>query len=139
MNQETLTPGVRREYARLRGLDWTASSAYRAARVHEAFEAAEADGLVRFEAKVDECADLDELVGDEATEEERAQIAERCERDGVWGIVSEYLVAPCTACGAQERWEVADSVWGFVGADYEDSGYDVDVKASALEKIGRGL
>lgn len=127
------------EYRRLRRLGWEIKQAKHAADVAAAFERAEAAGLVRFRVEPDGDVDLDNLGCADATEEERAELVARIERDGVWGIVSEYLVPACDACGHPERWEDGASVWGFVGTDYEDSLYDTDVKNAALEKIGRAV
>ena len=47
------------------------------------------------------------------------------ERDGVWGIVSEFRRPACSACGCAPRWEVVESCWGFVG----------DVDAASMEEF----
>lgn len=36
----------------------------------------------------------------------------------VYGYVVEKLVPPCECCGAAERWDIVESVWGFIGYEY---------------------
>jgi hypothetical protein len=67
----------------------------------------------------------------ELKEQSRALWAQ-IERDGVWGIVGEFR----RHAGAP--WEVADSVWGFVGCDVF-APYDSDVKAMTLEALDRAF
>jgi len=61
---------------------------------------------------------------------ERKEFIERINNDGVWGIVGEYR---CNTC---RQWTTADSVWGFVGDDWQGSGYDLDIKAATLQAAG---
>ena len=108
------------EYKRLRRLGWRASDAARAARVTERFDDAEAEELVRIHTMADYDADTSYWTPDDYA---------RAERDGVWGLCSDYR---CPLCGG---WVSADSVFGFIGDDYHDSGYDTDVKAEALRLL----
>jgi hypothetical protein len=48
------------------------------------------------------------------------------DRDGVWGIVGEYFDG--------ERWQHADSCFGFVGDDWKNSGYDTDIMRATLDE-----
>jgi hypothetical protein len=59
-------------------------------------------------------------------ERERKAEVERVERDGVWGVVGEFFDG--------EEWQHADSCFGFIGDDWKDSGYDVDIMASTLRQ-----
>lgn len=52
--------------------------------------------------------------------------AKRVEREGAYGIVGEYR----TLTG---EWERVDSVWGFVGDDWRNSGYDIDIMAATMD------
>lgn len=58
-------------------------------------------------------------------EREQNEFRARVERDGVWSYSSEYWNG--------EEWEHADSISGFVGDDFNDSGYDTDLMQAALE------
>lgn len=122
------------EYRRLRALGWTAREAWRAAKVNFAFAIASEAGQVEFrEIPDDEPYDMGDP-GDftSASERERyfAAIRARLERWGHYGIAS---YARCARCGTLKQ---VDSVWGFVGDDTTDNGYDTDVKLAALEAIG---
>jgi hypothetical protein len=128
-----------REYTRLRRHGWHARNAYEAAKTRAAWDAAEANGLVRLQVLPDASGDLENLKGDTfnpkyVTHISRAQLEreekafeDRVERDGVVGIVGEYHDG--------ETWRHADSCWGFVGDDWRDSGTDTDVMASTLEAL----
>lgn len=127
---------IRKEYRRLRGIGWTATEAFRAAKVRTAWEYAESAGIVSLEVVPDDSwLTFDDLMGDtfnraanpdipesRMAREEKAE-RERFERDGVVGIV------------AKAHGEHVDSVWGFIGDDWKDSGYDVDLMAAALAVV----
>jgi hypothetical protein len=90
----------------------------------------------------DYSADIDNLAGDsfnpkanpdinpKTLERQYQEFVDKVNREGVWGIVSQYR---CPCCGT---WKTVDSCWGFVGGDWKDSGYDLDIKQAALEKAG---
>ena len=121
---------VSKEYRRLRKLKWPAKLALTSARVNTAFKAAELCGLVLFEVRPDEDAELDEFVDDNASNTTRNKFAKRMKTEGVWGIVVSVKCGPC------KGWRVVDSVWGFLGNDHQDSLYDVDIKSAALDAAG---
>lgn len=99
------------------------------------------DGLVRLKVESDECCDLEELLGDyfdpvintdvkpNKLAEQKQHEIDRINRDGVWGIVGEYL------CGACLQWVVANSCWGFIGEDWKGSGYDLDCMEVTLDAL----
>ncbi len=109
--------------------------------VREIFDKLENAGLVRFEARPDDSAELDNLLGDvynpvanpdikpEKLAAEKQTEIDRINREGVCGIVGEYRVSE------SEQWENADSVWGFVGDDWKNSGYDTDIMASTIAAL----
>jgi hypothetical protein len=92
---------------------------------------------VRLRIVADDCCDLENLLGDtynpkvntdipeSRLERERQQEIDRINRDGVWGVIGEYFDG--------EQWEHVDSCFGFVGQDWKDSGYDVDIMASTMD------
>jgi hypothetical protein len=116
-------------------------SAKREADIRVQWADAEDKGLVRLRVEPDEHCDLGDLFGDtfdprvntgikpERLEREKQAEIDRINRDGVWGIIGEYR---CPTCG---KWTQADSCWGFVGDDWRESGYDLDIMATALERI----
>lgn len=123
----------------------TAEQALKLARYHVKVNTiwnAHAESDVRLQIEPDDSADIDFLMGDSFDPEvnpeinpsklskEKEAFINRLDRDGVWGIVGQYK---CKACG---HWLTADSVWGFVGDDWQESGYDLDVKASTLDAAG---
>lgn len=54
----------------------------------------------------------------------RAKLQRRIELHGVVGIIGEYWTGV--------DWEHADSCWGFIGDEWSDSGYDVDIMDGTL-------
>ena len=129
----------RREYARLRKAGWQARAAIRHARIIREFGDLEHDGKVRLRVESDDSASMDDLKGDMFSRRnhpgipesrmarEEKEFEDRVSHLGVYGIIGEYL-NPAT-----ERWEHADSVFGFVGDDWRDSGYDADIMRATID------
>ena len=108
------------------------------ARVRVRFEDAEREGLVRFETPYDEIADVDYLTcdrecfdTDEQHERHVRETIDRANDKGVWGIRTFARLTP------DDDWEEADAVWGFIGEDWVDSGYDDDMRRAALDLLAR--
>ena len=121
---------LRTLYRRERQLGFTAQQALRHARIRRTWALLE-DQYLRLRVEPDDSPDLSFLEQDcyQDTREGRAlakQMRETAQRDGVWGIVGEYRLSK------EDCWHVADSVWGFVGDDWKDSGYDTDVMATTI-------
>jgi hypothetical protein len=57
-------------------------------------------------------------------ERDRQEFITKVNREGVWGIIGEFFDG--------EAWQHADSCFGFVGDDWNYSGYDTDVMRAAL-------
>lgn len=102
----------------------------------EKFEALQAEGKVRIEIFPSDMA-FEDLEGDtynpqtnpdipeaQLAAERKAEI-ERVNQEGVWFISAQYLTA--------QGWKTADSCGGFIGEDWEGSGYDVDMMHAAIE------
>lgn len=115
---------VQKEYARLRALRWPARQALATARWEARFQAYVDAGLARFRVEPDD-EPANALDGDFSPAVLRA-LQERAERDGVWGIVVEAR----NPYGG--KWRQLDAVWGFIGDDWQDSGYDSDCKVTAV-------
>lgn len=110
-------------------------------KVNRLWEQYEGDRVKLFPME-DMYADINDLMGDSydpkvnpeinprKLEEQKNEFIERVNRDGVWGLVSQYK---CPTC---QEWIDADSCWGFIGDDWKDSGIDLDLKWSALDKAG---
>jgi hypothetical protein len=133
-----------REYARERATGTLAKNALHNVRIRAAWRKAEWDehsepeiGDVRLRIVADDSADLDDLFGDTFNpkvnsdiplarlERERQAEVDRVNRDGVWGVIGEYYDG--------EEWQHADSCFGFIGEDWKDSGYDVDIMSQTLD------
>ena len=129
------TLAVESEYYRLREVGWTALQALEAARINVLFSDAEEKGDVSFEVLPDpepyddSYIDTWDDVPEHMREAARNETRRRIENDGVWGIRSNAKLS----CGSLH--DVADC-WGFVGDDWQDSGYDVDLKREALREAG---
>jgi hypothetical protein len=94
-------------------------------------------GAVRIERMPDEFFNIEDLEGDvfnldvntdinrSTLAKEQREFRQRVERDGVWGYLAQ--------CWVDGEWETVDSVWGFVGDDFEQSGYDTDLMDAAMQ------
>lgn len=123
-----ISESMKHAYLYFREKGFRAAQAYDYAMVRLAWEKLEEKDLVRFSVVPDDSGfDVQDLYVDEDSENDKNRIRARVERDGIWGIVSEVR---CPCCG---QWTAVDSVWGFVGDDFVDSGYDWDVKAEAIK------
>jgi hypothetical protein len=121
-------------YRRFRALGEPASRAIYAAHTALAWEARVKSGLVKLDIVVDELLYDDSYLdtwGMRPSELERArkELWDRIEHQGVWCIVGYYR----PHVGAP--WEVSDSICGFVGDDWKNSGYVPDVQHSTLEAL----
>ena len=116
-----------KEYRRQRAKGWNASTALRNAKVERTWNVLEARGKVALKVMPDDDCDLSYLDQDCFAHYRKAEL-ERANRDGCWGLVGEYR---CPRCG---QWTTADSIWGFIGEDWRDSGYDMDVKAEVIDQ-----
>lgn len=58
-------------------------------------------------------------------ERQRQEEIDRINRDGITCVIGQYYNG--------ESWVTVDSVGGFVGDDWKDSGYDLDIMESTLE------
>lgn len=128
-----MIPTVRREYDRLRAKDWTAEQAFRAATVTARFAQLEEQGLVRFRVVDDpepyDSSYVDTWTDMRASDRKRwkEDIARDIRRYGVVGLVGEILV--------DGHWVGEDSVWGCIGNDTHDNGYDTDIKLACIEAL----
>jgi hypothetical protein len=96
-------------------------------------------GPVRLRVIPDEVSSMDDLMGDmfdpsvnddispSRLELERRAFEERVSRDGVCGVQAEYWNG--------EEWVSTDAVWGFVGDEWQESGYDLDLMRSAMDEL----
>ena len=109
---------IRSLYSRERSLGFQASVALRNAKTRHQWDDMQARSVVALRVVPDDSPDLS--WADEKT-------LECARRDGVWGLVAEYR---CSCC---HSWVIAGSVWGFIGGDWRDSGYDTTLMAEAME------
>jgi len=105
-------------------------------KINSAFEELQQMGLLRFRIVPDETFYDDSYVDTwEISESDKIkakkEIRERIEEEGVWGIAVDKK---CSECG---QWDEVDSVYGFIGNEYEGSGYDIDVKISGLKSVAQ--
>jgi len=134
-----MNDAIKREYFRQRRLGNRARWAYQHAVTQARWDAMESEGLVRLDIRPDEDCGFDDLAGDmfnrkanpdipeSRMAKEEKEYRERIDREGVYGIVGEYFDG--------EEWVDADSVWGFVGDDWRDSGYDSDIKRATMDAL----
>lgn len=126
-----MTPQLEKAYRKERSLGWPAQGAIRNARTRILWAELEDDrdrpgeiGVVRLKIEWDDCPDLSYLDQD-CFAKDRAHEYARANRDGVVGIVGQYWDG--------SKWRIADSVWGFIGDDWRNSGYDTDVMCATLD------
>lgn len=86
------------------------------------------DPKVRIAILPDDSADLSWL--DETGKRDKVQL-ERAKRDGCWGMVGQFWNGT--------EWENADSIWGFIGDDFRNSGYDTDIMHATLKAYNESL
>jgi hypothetical protein len=91
---------------------------------------------VRLRIVPDETCSLEDLGGDcfnprvnpnvptSRLERDRKEFIEKVNTEGVCGIVGEFFDG--------ERWQHADSCFGFIGEDWKHSGYDTDIMQATL-------
>jgi hypothetical protein len=94
------------------------------------WERLEALGLVQFKVEPDDCPDLSYLDQDDFADERISEI-KRANCDGVWGIVGAYKL--------HGRFATSDSCWGFIGDDWQKSGYDVEIKATTIATLRESI
>lgn len=124
------------EYRTLRAAGWHASAALSYARTLQAWSDVggyigdeddnEPDvGAVRLRVVEEQYPDLSYLEQrDVYTERQAKEVYDRANRDGCTGIVGEYFDG--------DEWVHADSVYGFIGDDWNASGHDMDVMNATL-------
>lgn len=150
---KTRSERIRAEYRRLRTTGengWIVGENARCclddARTRIAFEDAERAGLVRLrfvpdsepfdDSYIDTWTDQTESQRERA----RAELWEKIERDGVWGLVGQFRVSPAETISeidGDDGWENADGVWGFVGT--EPNGYESGIMAETLSALRDAL
>jgi len=118
---QTVGTDCRTEYARLRALGYVAREALYAARVRVLFDARDD---VRLQAVPD---DEEYQHSDNETKAEHARTLRRLNTEGTWGIQAQVQCS----CG---NWRTVDGVYGFIGEDWRDSGYDTDLMREALRE-----
>ena len=128
------------EYRQYRRKGWRAAEAMRHARMLRKFRHASFLNLVALEPEPDDDWTNAIECGCEEREKCEADNRERAERMGVWGIVAYAALDPYNPCdcyGAPkcEHFDSVDSVWGFIGDDWKDSGYDDDLMRAALDAV----
>jgi hypothetical protein len=121
-------PELERLYRRERSIGLTAEQAWHAAKVRRRF--AQLDGQVRLDIQPEQSMTLEDLVGEGATKAQLDEIRARAESEGVWVVVAQVHVS---YPDGHERWEPVDSTGGFVGDDWKDSGYDIELMQSAID------
>ena len=116
-----------KEYRRLRAKNWKSVEAMRAARVKDEFQ--NLGMYVRFVVEADDELYDDSYIDEVTFPNGKKELWSRIGMEGVWGLVGKYRASE------DEPWEVADSVWGFIGDDWEDSGYDIDIKENTIKAL----
>lgn len=122
-----------REFQRLRCKDWKFADAYRTARIYSEFTALENQGLVKLDVEPDLLMYDDSYIdtwtdkSKRQREEEKKALWERIERMGVWGVVTYFRT------DIDREWLLVEAVWGFIGNDWKDSGYDTDLMNAAVQ------
>lgn len=96
-------------------------------------------GSVRLRIVADDCCNFDDLEGDTfdpdvnsdvpraRLEREQKEFREKVNRDGVWGVIGEYFNG--------KEWVHVDSCFGFVGEDWKESGYDIDIMRATIDAM----
>lgn len=126
---------IKKVYLNERKQGWQAHIALSHARTSYAWHHLSDAGLVRLmvyedaEGYDDSFIDTWKDISEKERNKLHAQIADRINNEGVWGIVGEYK-SPHTG-----EWINADSCWGFIGDEWRNSGYDSDIRASTIRQL----
>lgn len=140
---------ARRKFQQLRAAGLKASEALRSAKIWEAFEEAEAEGLLRLQQIPEQGGPFDSFGEPEAyqdpsgrrisAEEAKAEALRLADLWGGWIVSVEIFRPACEICGRPEGWKALDSVGGFWG--YEDplsplqNPYAADLMQQGLEAL----
>jgi hypothetical protein len=119
-------PNWRKTYQDLRSKGWKAADAKRHAKVY-ALVNNELDSLVRLVAVADDYFDIGN-VAPMADDAEKEATYSRVNSEGFWGCIAQFRL------DTESEWIDSDSVYGFVGDDFIDSGYDTDLLESAIRE-----
>lgn len=128
---------IKKEY-RLNRRTMTAKQSLNDARTSIAFATLEDCHLVRLNVVPDDSPDLswldqlDDKMG-RGFERQAVYQRERANDFGCWGIVGQYRVM------TDPRWFEVDSVWGFIDNDWQNSGYDIDIKRATMDALRTAL
>jgi len=103
------------------------------------FQRLETRGLVRLTTEPDDVYTWEDIKGDtydpivnddidpaELRRQEQAEL-QRMQQDGVYGLVGEFNL--------HGSWHRADSIWGFIGNDWQGSGYDDDIRNATVRAL----
>lgn len=141
MNTTTLTKRPwYRDYRAYRRQGWRPIEAYCHARTIHRFKHAEFLGLVSLDTVEDDDWRSAIECGCEEREKCEAENRERAKWMGVRGIVSYATKDPYNPCDCYsapkcEHFDFVDSMFGFIGDDWKDSGYDTDLMNAALDAV----
>jgi hypothetical protein len=120
---------TQRYYVKYRGKNYPASVALRAAKIRTEWDSLECDGLVRIEV-LSEIDSYESIYGREEDDKYRREINARIENEGFYIYEVQYRLSEDS-----EEWVTVDSLGGFIGDDWFDSGYDIDMMASAIDAL----
>lgn len=148
----TMTPALQRAYQHQRAIGWHAQQALRNAKIIKRFLEFDGDvvnefasndspdtypgsdnpytGPVRLKIIADEMPYDDSYLdtwdlSERALEHERQHLRDNIERNGVYGLTSEFWNG--------SEWIETYSCWGFIGEDWRNSGYDTDAMQAAID------
>ena len=145
---------ILKSYQNERAKGWTAQHALRNARTLEEWRQRSGHTVGEDESVSDQC-DVRLLIvaddyyddsyidtwdiSDKKKEKAKKELREKINHEGVWGIHGQYRTCACNYCDNPCHWEDVDSVSGFVGDEWYDSGYDTDVMQNTLDAFNEYL
>lgn len=113
---------ILREYKRARAQNWTAIHAFHHAKTKVLFDNTPGVRLcVECDPDPECCLDV------ECSDKEKKELIKRVNQEGAWALVS-YVQ------DIDGEWNVVDSCGGFIGEDWEWSGYEADLMNAALKE-----
>jgi len=117
---------IKLEYQRLRRRNWRAVDAIRAARINCQWDELEAQDLLR----VIQEPEIDWYEFDPSVDSKyKSEVEDRINREGYWIYLTQMRMS------VDNEWETVDSCGGFIGFDWHDSGYDIDMKLAAIQAL----
>lgn len=111
---------IKNRYVIFRNHGYTSKEALHSAKVEYVFARLQILGFVCFKVEAD-------IWADELNKGKHLRL--RYLKEGCYGIITKVFD------NKDAMWRIAESIWQFIGRDWEYSGYDTDIKRAAIDML----